>query len=154
MSGSIDIVQLVKDLPLRPRGRACIVLSRDYQGQKKWATKLASQTNSKYLNLLELFARDKTLSSKLQQFLVPNLFDFLKGQCLTSVLIVSGLEFLKATWKGQPNVMEQFASYVETWDKNPCLLFVLQYDKTLATYEFRRFRQYTFVVDQKETLAL
>jgi len=43
---------------------------------------------------------------------------------------------------------------VETWNQSPCLLFVLQYDKTLATREFRRFRQYTFVVDQKETLKL
>ena len=65
-----------------------------------------------------------------------------------------GLEFLKATWTGQANVMEQFASQVEYWDKSPSLLFVLQYDKTLATRDFRRFRQYTFVVDQKETLAL
>jgi len=55
---------------------------------------------------------------------------------------------------GQSNVTEQFASHVETWNQSPCLLFVLQYDKTLATREFRRFRQYTFVVDQKETLAL
>jgi hypothetical protein len=70
------------------------------------------------------------------------------------VLIVSGIEFLKATWSGQSNVGEQFASHVETWDQKPCLLFVLQYDKIIATREYRRFRQYTFVVDQKETIKL
>ena len=154
MSNPINIVQLVKSLPSRPRGRACIVLTHDYHGQKEWAAELARQTDSEHINLLELFAQDKTLSNKIGQFLVPKLFDFLKNQCQTPVLIISGMEFLKATWTGQTNANEQFASFVETWNQSPCLLFVLQYDKTIATREFRRFRQYTFVVDQKETLKL
>jgi len=144
MSDPVNMVQLVKGLPSRPRGRACIVLTHDYQEQKEWATELARQTDSEHVNLLELFAQDKTLSNKIGQFLVPNLFDFLKNLSHTSVLIISGMEFLKATWTGQTNVVEQFASLVETWNQSPCLLFVLQYDKTLATREFRRFRQYTW----------
>ncbi len=154
MSAPINMVQLVKDLPSRPRGRACIVLTHEYEGQKEWAAELARQTDSDHIDLLELFAQDTKLSSKIGQFLVPSLFDFLKGQSQAPVLIVSGIEFLKATWSGQSNVGEQFASHVETWDQKPCLLFVLQYDKIIATREYRRFRQYTFVVDQKETLAL
>jgi len=148
------MVELVRNLPSRPRGRACIVLTHEYDGQKEWAAELACQTNSEHIDLLELFAEDRTLGSRLGQFLIPGLFDFLKGRSRASVLIVSGMEFLKATWTGQSNVTEQFASHVETWNQSPCLLFVLQYDKTLATREFRRFRQYTFVVDQKETLKL
>jgi hypothetical protein len=148
------MVQLVKALSSRPRGRACIVLTHEYQGQKAWAAELARQTDSEHLDLLELFAQDTKLSSKIGQFLVPSLFDFLKGQSQSPVLIVSGIEFLKATWSGQSNVGEQFASHVETWDQKPCLLFVLQYDKIIATREYRRFRQYTFVVDQKETIKL
>ena len=70
------------------------------------------------------------------------------------VLIVSGLEFLKASWIGQSSAVEQFASRMETWDRQPALVFVLQHDGALATRPFRRFRQYTFVVDQRETLAL
>ncbi len=154
MSDPVNMVQLVKDLPSRPRGRACIVLTHEYEGQKEWAAELARQTDSEHIDLLELFAQDTKLSSKIGQFLVPSLFDFLKGQSQAPVLIVSGIEFLKATWSGQSNVGEQFASHVETWDQKPCLLFVLQYDKIIATREYRRFRQYTFVVDQKETLAL
>ena len=154
MSAPINMVQLVKALPSRPRGRACIVLTHEYGGQKEWAAELARQTDSEHIDLLELFAQDTKLSSKIGQFLVPSLFDFLKGQSQAPVLIVSGIEFLKATWSGQSNVGEQFASHVETWDQKPCLLFVLQYDKIIATREYRRFRQYTFVVDQKETLAL
>jgi hypothetical protein len=87
--------------------------------------------------------------------LVRNVFDFLKDRSQAPVLIISGMEFLKATWTGQSNSVEEFASQVQTWNKSPCLLFVLQYDKLLARYDFgHRFRQYTFVVDQKETRAL
>lgn len=154
MNDPVNMVQLVRSLPSRPRGRACIVLTHEYDGQKEWAAELARQTDSEHIDLLELFAEDRTLGSRLGQFLIPGLLDFLKGRSRASVLIVSGMEFLKATWTGQSNVTEQFASHVETWNQSPCLLFVLQYDKTLATREFRRFRQYTFVVDQKGTLAL
>jgi hypothetical protein len=154
MSDPVNIIQLVRDLPSRPRGRACVVLTHEYDGQKEWAEELARQTDSEHINLLELFAQEKDLGDRISNFLVPDLFDFLKGLNKTPVLIVSGLEFLKATWAGQSNAVEQLASHIETWDKSPCFLFVLQYDKIIATRDFRRYRQYTFVVDQKETLAL
>ena len=154
MSDPVNMVQLVRDLPSRPRGRACIVLTHEYEDQKEWAAELARQTESDHLDLLELFAQNTDLSNKIGQFLIPNLFEFLKNHGKAPVLIISGLEFLKATWSGQANGVEQFTSHVETWNQKPCLLFVLQYDKIIATREFRRYRQYTFVVDQKETLAL
>lgn len=154
MNDSVNMVQLVKDLPSRPRGRACVVLTRDYDGQKKWAAELARQTASDHIDLLELFVEDQALSKRIGQFLVPTLFDFLKSRGKAPILIVSGMEFLKATWTGQSNVVEQFASQIKTWDKSPCLLFALQYDKTLAAYYFGRRYSFTFVIDQKETLAL
>lgn len=154
MSDPVNMVQLVRSLLYRPRGRACIVLTHEYEGQKEWAAELARQTESEHLDLLELFSEDADLIKKISQFLIPNLFEFLKGYDKAPVLIVSGIEFLKATWSGQTNSVEQFTTHVETWNQKPCLLFVLQYDKIIATREFRRYRQYTFVVDQKETLAL
>ena len=155
MSDPVNIVQLVNSLPSRPRGRACIVLTLEYKGQREWAMELARQTDSEHIDLLEHFGKDQTLGNKIGQFLVPNLFDFLKDRSQAPVLVISGMEFLKASWTGQSNSIEEFASQVQTWNKSPCLLFVLQYDKLLARYDFgQRFRQYTFVVDQKETLAL
>ena len=154
MSDPVNMVQLVRDLPSRSRGRACIVLTHKYGDQKEWAAELAHQTDSDHLDLLKLFDKDQTLGNKIGQFMVPIFFDFLKGRSQAPVLIISGMEFLKASWTGQSNSVEQFASHLETWNQNPCLLFVLQYDKVIATREYRRFRQYTFVVDQKETLAL
>jgi len=154
MNDPVNMMKLVKELPSRPRGKACIVLTHDYKTQKKWAEKLAEKTGSNHINLLETFSKDTELSNRIGDFLVPNLFSFLKECGQSPVLIISGMEFLKATWSSQSNILEQFTSYIETWNQNPCLLFVLQYDKTIASREFRRFRQYTFVVDQKETLAL
>ena len=170
MNEPVDMVQLVKDLPSRPRGKACIVLTHEYEGQKEWAAELACQTDSEHLDLLELFAQDAKLSSKIGQFSVPVLFDFLKTTDKepsnssfrihnssfqsASVLVISGMEFLKATWAGQSNAVDQFLSQLKTWDKYPSLLFIIQYDKTIASYDFGRRYQYTFVVDQKETLAL
>ena len=154
MSDAVNMVQLVKALPSRPRGKACIVLTHEYEGQKEWAEELARQTDSEHINLLDLFTAEEKFRKDLSQFSVSRLFGFLKDRNQAPVLIVSGMEFLKATWSGQSNAVEQFASRVETWSQQPCLLFVLQYDKIIAGREFRRFRQYTFVVDQKETLAL
>ena len=154
MSEPVNMVQLVGELPSRPRGRACIVLTHDYAGQKTWASELALQTDSTHIDLLERFSKDHDLSAEVSKFSIQKLFDFLKDQSDAQVLIISGMEFLTATWSGQANVLDQFAARVETLEKVPGLVFVLQYDKMLAAHEFRRFRQYTFVVDQKETLAL
>ena len=154
MKDPINMIHLVRSLPTRPRGRAGIVLTHEYDGQKEWAAELARQTDSEHINLLELFAEDQTLGSKLGQFSIPDLFDFLKGRSQASVLIVSGIEFLKATWIAQSNATDQFLSQLKTWNKNPAFLFVLQFDKMIASYDFGRRFQYTFVVDQRETLAL
>lgn len=154
MSAPVNMVELVKQLPSRPRGRACIVLTHDYAGQKKWAEELANQTDSEHVHLLDLFADNPELGDEIGGFMVPRLFEFLEGRGQAPVLIVSGMEFLKAAWSGLSDAMEQFASYMETWNKSPCLLFVMQHDNAVANRPFRRFRQYIYVVDQKETLAL
>ena len=154
MSEPVDIVQLVRALPARARGRACIVLTHEVVGRAEWAAKLAAQTDSEHLDLLDHFAQDRTLAGRIAHFSVEHLFDFLKNRSPAPVLIVSGIEFLTATWAGQPNAIERLAGRVETWNGRPCLLFVLQYDRAIATRRFGRHRQHTFVVDQADTLQL
>ena len=154
MSEPIDIVRLVRDMPARARGRACIVLTRDIVGQAEWAARLAAQTDSEHLDLLDHFAQDQTLASKIAQFSEPYLFNFLRNCSPAPVLIVSGIEFLTATWAGQKSAMERFAGRVETWNGKPCLLFVLQHNRAIATRTFGRHRQHTFVVDRADTLQL
>lgn len=156
MAEAVNMIDLVRNVQKRERGRACIVMTEDYLGQKEWATKLALQTNAQHIDLLDLFDSDKDLSETLQEYSVERLFSLLTEKAEKDVVVVSRTEFLKASWSGIHDASEQFASRVETWEKkeNPALIFVMQYDKSIAERPFRRFRQYKFVVDQRETLAL
>jgi hypothetical protein len=154
MTDPLNMIEFVRDLGTRPRGRACIVLTDKYKDQKKWAKQLAQQTNSDHLDLLELFTQDTELGNKIGQFMVAKLYDFLEKYNTHAVLVVSGLEFLTATWTAQPNAIDEFLTQLKTWDKKTCLVFVLQHDKIIESYDFGRRYQHTFVVDQRETLAL
>lgn len=154
MTEAVDMIKLVKKLPSRPRGRACIVLTHDYGGQKDWAFELAKLTGMDHIDLLDLFENEKDLSQNISSFQVADLFGLLTGESSASVLIVTGIEFLTASWAGQSGAFEQFAGQIEMWSKSPALLFVMQFDSFLAKRKFIRFPQYTFVIDQKETFAL
>jgi hypothetical protein len=150
----IDVVHLTKSLSQRPRGRACIAFTHNYLDQKTWAAELAKRAGAGHLHLLDTFADDERFSENVGAFSVDDLFRFFTENINDPILIVSGLEFLKATWLGQASVLEQFARQVEMWDKKPALLFVMQYDRFLASLKFERFKQYPFVIDQRDTLAL
>jgi hypothetical protein len=154
MSPPVNMPELVRSLPARSRGKACIVLTHAYQEQKAWAAELARQTGAMHLDLLDAFAHDQEMAARLRYFSVSAFFEYLK-QHNTSMLIVSRMEFLMATWSGQSDITATFAHRVESWNTNPALLFALQYDKPLAAYPFtKRYGSIPFVVDQKETLAL
>ena len=154
MSEVVNMVKLVAELPKRPRGRACIVLTHDYLGQRAWAAKLARQTDAGHLDLLERSAADEALGNSIAAMSVAELFSLLQKQSQAPVLIVTGIEFLTATWSSRASATEQFGSSVEMWSKSPALLFVMQHDSGLANREFIRFPDKIFVVDQKNTLAL
>jgi len=154
LSDAVNMLKLVAELPKRPRGRACVVLTHDYLGQRDWAAELANQTDADHIDLLERAADDEELGNAISTISATDLLPWLQKQSHAKVLIVSGIEFLTATWASRATAMEQFASQIEMWSKTPALLIVTQHDSTLASREFKRFRQFTFVVDQKDTLAL
>ena len=153
MSDAVNMLGVVSQLP-KQRWRACFVLTHDYLGQRDWAFELANQTGAEHLDLLERAAADEELGNAISTISATDLLPWLQKQSQSKVLIVSGIEFLAATWASRATAMEQFASQIEMWSKTPALLIVMQHDSTLANREFTRFRQYTFVVDQKDTLAL
>lgn len=154
MGDAVNMIKLAEELARRPRGRACVVLTHEYSEQKAWAVELARKTGLEHIDLLDLFADNEGLAERVSSFTVKDLFSLLQNKGNSSVLIVTGAEFLKASWSASSNAIEQFASRVEMRDQSPALLFVLQFDSVLAKRKFTRFPQYTFVVDQKETLAL
>lgn len=154
MKDPVNMLEVVAELRQRPRGRACVVLTSDYAGQKDWAAKLASQTDSSHVHVLNVFAGDTALSDKISSFLIPDFFKWLLGYASKPVLIVSGFEFLLASWSGQATAMEDFAVHVEMWNKTPALLFVTQFDRYLAERKFTRYPDKVFVINQNDTLAL
>lgn len=154
MSDPVDMVRFVEELSTRPKARAAVVLTHDYAGQNAWAAELARQTGAAHIHLLDRFSQDPELAGNLSGFSIPHFFEFLPGQSKSRVLIVSGMEFLKATWIGQSSATREFATQIQTWHRSPCLLFVLQHDNALASYDFGTRYQYQFIVDQKETVKL
>ena len=155
MKEPVNMVKFAATLVKRPKGRACIVLTRDCQGQKAWAKELAAQSGAQHIDLLDHFVGDTDLAARISEFSVDHLFDFLRGVTASSLAIVTGTEFLKATWSAQRSAEEDFARHVETWESRPALLFLVQHTNALADYKFSsRLQGQTFVVAQKDTLAL
>lgn len=169
MNEAVDMVELIKKMPSRRRGKACAVMTRDYREHRNWASKLAERAECNYLDLMELFRQDRELTNSLRKFSVRGFFDFLKDidvdqlssgkssafQCRHSdVMIVSDMEFLIATWIDQSKCMHQFARQLETWNRTPCLLLVIQHDRFIESYNFKRHAHQRFVVKQQETLKL
>ncbi len=154
MAESINMAKLVAELPRRRRGKACMVLTREADEQQSWAAKLAEQTDSGHVDLLDRFAGDDKLAAGTGTFGVDDLFSLLQEFKDKPVLIVTGLEFLFASWSGRSNAMEDFAKKLEFWSLSPALVFVTQECPALAKRRFDNRFQYTYVVDQRETLAL
>jgi len=154
MNEPVDMIRFVADLVKRPKGKAAIVLTHDYGGQKQWATDLAVKTEAEHLPMLDIFSEQPQLSNNLSLFTVSELFDFIHRQSKKNIAIISGLEFLKSTWSGQISAKNQFANHIQTWHRTPHILFVIQYDTDIASYDFGRRYSYRFVVDQKDTFKL
>lgn len=151
---AVDLIKLSEELPKRLRGNACIILTRDYPKQKEWAAHLASCIGANHLNLLDDMVAPEA-HCKIAEFSVDGLFKYLENRSDAPVLVVSGIEFIKATWAYNPRkTMDQFVQKVELWSKKPALLFVIQYDSFLAQTQFTRFKDLHFVVDQQNTIAL
>ena len=89
MSDGIDIIAEVSKLPERPRGRACLVLSRKYTDQKAWAATLADQVDAGHTNLLDHFSESSELAEEISRFTVPNLFELMGRMNDRRVLVVS-----------------------------------------------------------------
>ena len=154
MADGIDIVAFVHNVAARKRGRACVVMTREYSSQREWAAKLAELADSEHIDLLDLFHGEEQPADNLAAYTPDGVFRLLQDRVKQGTAVVSGIEFLKASWSGRPNGAEEFAARMETWQDDPALVFVMQYDKAIAERPYRRFRQYSFVVDQRETFAL
>ena len=132
MADAIDIVDFVHGVAVRKRGRACVVMTHEYSGQREWAGRLASRTGSQHVDLLDLFHEEERLADNLATYTPKGLFTLLQERVKQDTAVVSGIEFLKASWSGRPNGAEEFATQLETWQGDPALVFVMQYDNKIC----------------------
>ncbi len=154
MNSPVNIVDLALELPRRRRGRACIVLTETTAGRQAWADKLASKSGGIHLDLLDHFAKNTDLAAKAGMFGVDDLFDMLKSMHEETLLVVSGLEFLRAIWMARSGALETFAQRVEFWPDKPALIFVMQHETALAKRDFNKRFDGLFLVHQNDTLAI
>ena len=137
--------QFVKELAVRPRGRSSFVFTTDRLERHEWAEQLAEMTGSSHLNLVSYFSAEAERASIVSSVDVDECFKLFQEQCEADVLIVTGIEFLKAMWSSQDRGMEQLATKMEMWNNKPAVLMVMQYDKSLAEREYSRFPQLRMV---------
>ncbi len=154
MDDLIDMQQVIKELAKRPRGRSCFVFTQDKMERHEWAEQLAGMSGVEHLNLMSYFIEHQDLAEKVSSFDVDECFKLFMEKAKSEVLIVTGIEFLKAMWSSQDRSLEQLATKMEMWNKKPAILMVMQHDKSLAEREYSRFPQLRMVIDQRKTLAL
>jgi hypothetical protein len=154
MSDGVDMQEFVGELAGRNRGKAAVVFTHDYTGQREWAAKLAEITGETHIDVLDMFHEDQTLVERMRGMLIPAFFDFLQQYGGSRVLIVSGIEFLTATWAAQADYAREFAGHIEKRWQSPALLFVMQYDPKIAQYRFSSRFNNRYVIDQRETYKL
>ena len=154
MNELIDMQQVVKELGKRPRGRSCFVFTQDKMERHGWAKQLAEMSGVEHLDLVSYFIEHRKLAEKVSSFDVNECFKLFTEEAKSEVLIVTGIEFLKAMWSSQDRSMEQLATKMEMWNKKPAILMVMQYDKSLAEREYSRFPQLRMIIHQNKTKAL
>lgn len=153
MSEPLDMPAFVRSLSRRRRGQACIVLTRDPAGACAWTETLAERSESTHLDLLRHFQEHPELADRVSETGPRELLALLKENAPRGVLVVSGLEFLRATWQARPGLDEDLAASLEFWVGPPALVLVLAEDRFFRDRDFTRMQQ-PMIVHQTDTYAL
>jgi DNA replication protein DnaC len=94
----IDLTKLI-DFQTKEQYRAIMILGPANSGKTKYAKLLAQKIKAKYLDLLDIFANDETLSKSIDTFDVSSLKKYLLNLTETEpVVIVDNIDFLVNTW--------------------------------------------------------
>lgn len=110
-SSPIDMVKLL-DFQTREQYRAILVLGTAGSGKTKYAKQLANVTKAKYIDLLDVFSKNKTLSENIDLFNVIRLKKYLLDlPSDESIVIVDNIDFLLNTWTDHE--LSQFLVLIE-----------------------------------------
>lgn len=139
------------------RNRAALLLSADLAGQYSYAVQLANALDAPHLDLLTRFQEDQTLLARLSYFSFDDLFAYIAENRESSLLVVSGIEFLLGAWLSQ-NESKSFKTdlcrKVELWQQSPAFLLVTHEDPVFAAYQSQRHTGFPITLHLSETLAL
>jgi adenosyl cobinamide kinase/adenosyl cobinamide phosphate guanylyltransferase len=112
----VDMVKLI-DFQSREQYRTILVLGPAGSGKTRYAKLLAHAAKAKYIDLLDDFSKDKSLSENIDLFNVPNLKRYLLDlQLDESVVIVDNIDFLLNTWTDHE--LSEFLNLVEKLRSN------------------------------------
>ena len=130
----VDLVQLI-DFQTREQYRTILVLCPANSGKTKFAKLLAHTTKAKYIDLLDVFSNDKSLSDTIDIFTVSSLKKFLLNLPINeAVMIVDNIDFLLNTWSDREE--NEFLNLVEKLRSNETqktFCFFAQDSKTLSS---------------------
>jgi hypothetical protein len=150
----LDIIQFTRELPTR-RNKAALLLTPDLQAQRSCAEQIATAAGAVYFDVLDHFQSDATLAKQLAGFSPDDFFKLLSAQ-KSPLLIVSGIEFLLASWISQGDAKQvkvKFCQQIELRERPPAFLLVVQQDPVLASYKPKRHTG-QLVIELSQTLAL
>jgi hypothetical protein len=153
----LDLLKFCRELPAR-RNKAALLLTPDLREQRACAAHIAAVAGARHFDVQDAFQVDATLTERFAGFSSDEFFALVAAQKAQPLLIVSGLEFLLATWLSQDNpneVKRRFCHQIEMWegrDKQPFLL-VTQQDPVFAAYAPGRFIDGPLVIKLSQTLS-
>ena len=111
-----DLTKLI-DFQTKEQYRAIMIIGPANSGKTKLANLLAQKIKAKYLDLLDIFAKNESLAKSIDTFDVPNLKKYLLDLAINeAVVIVDNIDFLVNTWSDREK--GEFLNLVEKLRSN------------------------------------
>ncbi len=152
----LDLIQFSRELANR-RNKAALLLTPDVREQHQIAAQLATALAAPHLDVLDRFQADAKLAEQIAGFAPSDFFKLVAKEKSAPLLVISGLEFLLATWIAQGDakqVKQDLCRQIELWEQKPAFLLVAQQDAVFADYVPTRHTGSQVIVQHSQTLAL
>jgi hypothetical protein len=152
----LDLVTFSNELATR-RNKAALLLTPDVREQGAIAAQVAVALGVPHMNVLDRFRADDKLVDQIAGFSPADFFRLIAREKSSSLLVISGLEFLLATWLAQGDAKQvklNFCQQVELWSQKPAFLLVTQQDPVFAAYQPTRHTGSQVIIEFSKTLAL
>ena len=97
------------------RRRCFVITGRPGEGKSRLATQMAKHFKGQYLNILEIFAQQPTLTNNIDTFSPRNAKDFLQDYASGDLVLLDEIEFLWHRWDDAEKL--EFLNILKLWSK-------------------------------------